>query len=44
MSDQDRRAFTKSINDFASKGLRVLAIAEIPNAGSLSQITKENKQ
>lgn len=43
MSDQDRRAFTKSVNELASQGLRVLAIAEIPNAGALSSITKENK-
>jgi Ca2+-transporting ATPase len=43
MSDQDRRAFMKSINELASQGLRCLAIAEIPNAGALSNITKENK-
>jgi hypothetical protein len=43
MSDQDRRAFMKSINYLASQGHRCLAIAEIPNAGALSSITKENR-
>ena len=44
MSDRDRRAFIKEINDIASKGLRCLALAEIPNSGKLSNITVENKQ
>ena len=44
MSDRDRRAFIKEINEIASKGLRCLALAEIPNSGKLSNITVENKQ
>jgi Ca2+-transporting ATPase len=44
MSDQDRRAFSKQVAELAGQGLRVLAIAEIPNAGALSSLTKDNKQ
>jgi len=44
MTESDRQSFTTSINNLAAQGLRVLAIAEIPNAGALSSITLGNKQ
>jgi Ca2+-transporting ATPase len=43
MTDSDRKALLSQVGEMASKGLRCLAIAEIPNAGKLSGLTEENK-
>jgi hypothetical protein len=43
MTEDDRTKIMKSVSNIASKGLRCLAIAEIPNAGTLSHLTDANK-
>jgi magnesium-transporting ATPase (P-type) len=40
MSSDDREKIMKNVNSLAAKGLRCLAIAEIPNAGSLKNLTE----
>ena len=43
MSATDREQIMKNVSALSAQGLRCLAIAEIPNAGSLSNLTDENK-
>lgn len=44
MGPRERDTFMKNIEALASEGLRCLAIAEVPNGGALSAVTKDNKQ
>ena len=43
LTDADKDALLKQINELAGQGLRCLAIAELPGAGELSDITVDNK-
>lgn len=43
MTAQNKKELLEQISKLASEGLRCLAIAEIPNAGVLSDITEQNK-
>jgi len=43
MAASDRQAILKNVAALAAQGLRCLAIAEIPNAGELSNLTEANK-
>lgn len=43
MTAQNKKELLDQVSKLASEGLRCLAIAEIPNAGVLSDITEDNK-
>jgi len=43
MAASDRQALLKNVAALAAQGLRCLAIAEIPNAGELSNLSEANK-
>jgi Ca2+-transporting ATPase len=43
MTDGDRKAIEHQVENMQSQGLRVLAIAEIQNAGNLSDVNDSNK-
>jgi magnesium-transporting ATPase (P-type) len=42
MTSNDRKVLETQIGQMAAKGLRCIAVAEIPNAGQLSELTESN--
>ena len=43
LSNNDREAILKQVEDLSSQGLRCIGVAEIPNCGRLSDINEANK-